>query len=136
MDSIWLGHGRAGHDHAHRLRHARRRRPSLEHLERQRPRAAVIPRVPVAGWCSVDPWLAKPALHHHRIPMAAALKIVVEKHSDGYVAYPLGLSRGTVVGQGETYDEALADVRSALAFHVETFGPESLAQAQDDPILE
>jgi len=29
-------------------------------------------------------------------------KIVVEKHPDGYVAYPLGL-KGVVVGQGDTY---------------------------------
>jgi predicted RNase H-like HicB family nuclease len=39
------------------------------------------------------------------------LKVIVEKHEDGYVAYPLGL-KGVVVGQGDTYDEALADVRS------------------------
>lgn len=49
------------------------------------------------------------------------IKIVVEKHPDGYVAYPLGI-KGVVVGQGETCEEALNDVRSALAFHVETFG--------------
>ena len=29
-------------------------------------------------------------------------KIVVEKHSDGYVAYPLDL-KGVVVGEGDTY---------------------------------
>lgn len=50
------------------------------------------------------------------------IKIIVEKHSDGYVAYPLGL-KGTVVAEGDSYDEALADVRSAIQFHVETFGP-------------
>lgn len=53
------------------------------------------------------------------------IKIVVEKHSDGYVAYPLGL-KGVVVGEGDTYDEALADVRSAIRFHIETFGDEVL----------
>jgi predicted RNase H-like HicB family nuclease len=53
------------------------------------------------------------------------IKIVVEKHSDGYVAYPLGI-KGAVVGQGNTYEEVLKDVRSALAFHLETFGPEVL----------
>ena len=36
-------------------------------------------------------------------------KIIVEKHSDGYIAYPLGL-KGVVVGQGDTYEEVLADV--------------------------
>ncbi len=34
-------------------------------------------------------------------------KIVVEKHPDGYMAYPLGL-KGVVVGQGDTYEEVLA----------------------------
>jgi len=51
------------------------------------------------------------------------VKIVVERHSDGYVAYPLGIA-GVVVGEGDTYEEALAEVKSAIAFHIETFGPE------------
>lgn len=50
-------------------------------------------------------------------------KIVVEKNSDGYVAYPLGL-KGVVVGQGDTYEDALSDVKSAIRFHIETFGTE------------
>lgn len=61
------------------------------------------------------------------------VKIVVEKHPDGYVAYPLGV-KGVVVGQGDSYDDALADVRSALRFHVETFGFETLEA--DPPVLE
>jgi predicted RNase H-like HicB family nuclease len=65
--------------------------------------------------------------------MPTRLKIIVEKHSDGYVAYPLGL-KGVVVGQGETYEDALADVRSAIQFHVETFGGEALAT--DSPVVE
>ncbi|MCH8280688.1 MAG: type II toxin-antitoxin system HicB family antitoxin [Chloroflexi bacterium] len=52
-------------------------------------------------------------------------KIVVEKHSDGYVAYPLGLN-GIVVGQGDTDEAALLDVKSAIRFHIETFGREVL----------
>ncbi len=52
-------------------------------------------------------------------------KVVVEKHSDGYVAYPLGL-KGVVVGEGDTYEEALADVKSAIRFHIKTFGKEVL----------
>jgi predicted RNase H-like HicB family nuclease len=52
-------------------------------------------------------------------------KVVVEKHADGFVAYPLGL-KGVIVGQGDTYDEAMADVRSAIRFHVETFGDDVL----------
>ncbi len=51
------------------------------------------------------------------------IKIIVEKHSDGYVAYPLGV-KGVVVGEGETYEEAIADVKSAIKFHVENFGAE------------
>lgn len=47
-------------------------------------------------------------------------KVVVEKFPDGYVAYPLGL-KGVVVGEGDTYEEALADVKSAIQFHLETF---------------
>jgi predicted RNase H-like HicB family nuclease len=50
-----------------------------------------------------------------------AFKIIVEKHADGYVAYPLGL-KGVVVGEGDSYEEALAGVKSAIRFHIETFG--------------
>ena len=60
-------------------------------------------------------------------------KIVVEKHSDGYVAYPLGI-KGVVLGEGDTYEEALADVKSAIRFHIETFGEEVLES--DPPVLE
>ena len=61
------------------------------------------------------------------------IKIVVEKHADGYVAYPLGL-KGVVVGQGDTYEDALADVKSAIKFHIESFGKEALNI--DPPIIE
>lgn len=53
------------------------------------------------------------------------IKIVVEKHPDGYVAYPLGL-KGVVVGEGDTYEEAISDVKSAILFHIKTFGKEVL----------
>ena len=52
------------------------------------------------------------------------IKIIVEKHPEGYVAYPIGL-KGVVVGEGNTYEEALADVKSAIRFHIETFGEEA-----------
>ena len=65
--------------------------------------------------------------------MIKKFKIIVERHSDGYVAYPIGL-KGVIVGEGDTYEEALADVKSAIAFHVETFGPEVLED--DIPVLE
>ena len=63
-----------------------------------------------------------------------SFKIIVEKHSDGYVAYPLGV-KGVVVGEGDTYEEALADVRSAIAFHIVTFGEEVLL-GDESPVLE
>ncbi len=62
-----------------------------------------------------------------------SIKVIVEKHADGYVAYPLGLS-GVVVGQGDSYEAALADVRSAIEFHIETFGAEALEP--ESPVLE
>ncbi len=60
-------------------------------------------------------------------------KIIIEKHADGYVAYPLNL-KGVVVGAGDTYEEALADVESAIRFHVETFGIEVFES--ESPVLE
>ncbi len=60
-------------------------------------------------------------------------KVVIEKHADCYVAYPLGL-KGVVIAQGDTYDEALADVQSAIQFHIETFGADALDD--DNPPLE
>jgi len=49
------------------------------------------------------------------------IKIIVEQYPDGYIAYPAGM-QGVVVGQGDTYQEALDDVKSAIIFHLETFG--------------
>jgi hypothetical protein len=56
------------------------------------------------------------------------------------VAFPPGAARtgppldvgmpeprsGVVVAERDTYEEAMKDVRSARAFHLETFGPDSL----------
>jgi len=66
-------------------------------------------------------------------PSVAPHKIIVEKHSDGYVAYPLGL-KGVVVGEGDTYEAAIADVKSAIRFHMETFGKD--AMHSESPVLE
>ena len=60
-------------------------------------------------------------------------RIIVERYADGYVGYPLGL-KGVVVGQGDTYEEALADVKSAIRFHMETFGEDAFDE--DSPVLE
>jgi len=64
---------------------------------------------------------------------APPFKIIVEKHRDGYVAYPLGL-QGVVVGEGDTYEQAMADVKSAIGFHIETFGNDVLKV--ESPVLE
>lgn len=61
------------------------------------------------------------------------IKVIVEKHPDGYVAYPLGL-KGVIIGEGDTYESALADVQSAIRFHIETFGSEVLDE--ESPVLD
>jgi predicted RNase H-like HicB family nuclease len=55
----------------------------------------------------------------------ASIKIIVEKHFDGYVAYPLGV-QGAVVGEGNSYEEALTQLKAALAFHLKAFGADVL----------
>lgn len=62
------------------------------------------------------------------------LKIVIEKHIDGYVAYPIGVT-GAVVGQGDTYEEALADVKGAIACYVEVFGKEMLEDTPSEVFI-
>ena len=61
------------------------------------------------------------------------VKVIVEKHEDGYVAYPVGL-KGTVAGEGDSFEEAVADITSAIKFHIETFGSEELDA--DKPVLD
>ena len=51
------------------------------------------------------------------------IKIIVEKHTDGYVAYPVDI-KGVIVGEGNFFEEALQDVKSAIQFHQETFDNE------------
>ncbi len=70
---------------------------------------------------------------HSVVAMPKRFKIVVEQHADGFVAYPLGL-KGVVVGEGDTREEALADVTSAIEFHIRTFGEEAFPD--DSPVLE
>ena len=61
------------------------------------------------------------------------LKFIVEQHADGFLAYPLGL-QGVVVGEGDSYDEALADAMSAAKFHIETFGSDAFPS--DFPLVD
>ncbi len=60
------------------------------------------------------------------------IKVVIERHEDGYVAYPLDLRKGVaIVGQGDSYEEALADVTSAIKFTLES---SSEAEIFDDEL--
>lgn len=67
--------------------------------------------------------------------MYRTIKIVVEHHSDGYVAYPLGL-KGVILGEGDTYADALRDIESAVQFHIDRFGEEVLDPTLESPVLE
>ena len=62
--------------------------------------------------------------------MEKKFKIVVEKHPDGYVAYPIGIN-GIIVGEGDTYEGALADVKSAIRCYIEEFGTEEIEYNSD-----
>lgn len=59
--------------------------------------------------CRVNDFAAEAMLDFRQV-MMRHVKIIVEKHADGCVAYPLGL-KGVVVGEGNSYEEALADVQ-------------------------
>jgi predicted RNase H-like HicB family nuclease len=61
----------------------------------------------------------------------AKIKVVVEKHPDGFIAFPVGL-KGVVVGEGDTLEQALADVKSAIQFHIETFGKEVMGEGESE----
>jgi len=59
-------------------------------------------------------------------------KIIVGKHPDGFVAYPVGM-RGVVVGEGDTYEDAVSGVTSAIRFPIETFCKNAFS---DDDIVD
>ena len=59
--------------------------------------------------------------------MNANVKIILEKHRDTYVAYPIGLEEG-VIGQGATNGEALVEVLRARALWLEA------ARAEGKPV--
>jgi predicted RNase H-like HicB family nuclease len=60
-------------------------------------------------------------------------RIIIEKHSDGYVVYPLSI-KGAVVGEGDTHEEALADVKSAIRCYIEVVGKET--RENESPAIE
>jgi predicted RNase H-like HicB family nuclease len=63
--------------------------------------------------------------------MPRRIKLIITREDDGYVGYPIGL-KGVVVAQGESYEECLRELHSAIEFHVETFGPDVLPE-EDEP---
>jgi predicted RNase H-like HicB family nuclease len=57
--------------------------------------------------------------------MGKPLKVIIEKHPDGFIAYPISL-KGVVIGEGDTFEKALSDLKSAIRFHIETFSMDIL----------
>jgi predicted RNase H-like HicB family nuclease len=64
--------------------------------------------------------------------MKKQIEIIVEKHRDGYVAYPIGLN-GVVVAQGDSYDEVIKEINSAIDFHIYAFGKDAFEK--EDGVL-
>ena len=61
------------------------------------------------------------------------LKIIVEKHPGGYIAYPEG-QKGVIVAQGATFEVALSNVKSAMRSHTGPFAEET--SSMDPAIIE
>jgi len=55
-----------------------------------------------------------------------SVSVIIKRHDDGYGAFPLDL-RGVCVAQGNSLEEALREVRSAICFHLETFGSDAIS---------
>lgn len=70
--------------------------------------------------------------------MAGQFRIVVEHHTNTYIAYPLGLKR-VVAGFGDSDATAVAHLEEAIQFHKETFGEDALLvhlrNDQAEPLL-
>ena len=58
------------------------------------------------------------------------MKFIVEQHRDAFIAYPLGRA-DVVIGEADTRDGALSNVKSAVRFHRDTFGPQVIAEVND-----
>ena len=58
-------------------------------------------------------------------------KLIVEKHPDGYVTYPLSI-KGVVVGQGDSYEEVIENIKDAIKLHIE----DRIANNEDIPKTE
>ena len=62
------------------------------------------------------------------------IKIIIEKHGDYYIGYPLGL-KGGCVGQGDTFEAVLKDTFSAVRSHVACIGADVIDD-MDAPVTE
>lgn len=69
----------------------------------------------------------------HRLSPISTLYGYTSNHPGGYIASLPDL-KGPVVGEGNTYEEALADAKSAIPFQIETFGQDVLEA--NSPVLE
>lgn len=65
--------------------------------------------------------------------MGRSFHVIVKKYQHGYVAQAVGF-RGAVVGEGDTREQAVADVTSAIRTAIESFGEEALDQ--EFPVLD
>jgi len=50
--------------------------------------------------------------------------IKIEKHSDKFIAYPVGVPGLGMFIKGDAYEEVLSDVKSAVASFIEACSPE------------
>jgi hypothetical protein len=65
------------------------------------------------------------------------MKIIIEKHSDGYCGYLIGFSNGAIVGQGYTYLEALQSTEDSIQAFIEYYGKEKFMQHfQEDNLIQ
>jgi predicted RNase H-like HicB family nuclease len=62
----------------------------------------------------------------------STIKLVIERHDDGYVGYPLGFTRGAIVGQGDTFADALKATQSAIEAFIEHYGREKFLSHLED----
>lgn len=50
------------------------------------------------------------------------MKIIIEKHIDGYCGYPLGFANGAILGQGDSYLEVLESTQSSIRAFIDYYG--------------
>jgi hypothetical protein len=70
-----------------------------------------------------------------RLSITAAgqrFRVHLERAEDGWLAYPDGIN-GVLVVQGDTAAEALANLKSALRFHRDSFGPCTKPASHSEP---